>query len=228
MNNNIQKRNRQTPKLCENEKEIIQLVKKYETKLPQPSTSDPLKKHRELFHYLVFQSVKEGIGSINMREIRMPKDGEGADIELSSQDKKKRSIEITECLDGKNSYKDFRHSINRLINGRGNSDVKENHNEREGLTKMFFSDLNKKNSNIEKYKKNGYSTELLIVTDEECNNCPITGTWVEKFLDKKIVERTKNMFDKVYVLVYHASGKDGGPVIREYPKDYYYYQSLIN
>ena len=206
----------------ENEKRIVKEIEDLfkSTSTRSGGISDPLKKKRELFHFYTFidlENYKEERGEI---VFDMPEDGLGADVEIIQP--RKRAIEITECIDGPKEHRIFKESVNSLFEGNGYPYTSGN--SVDGLRGFFAGALKEKSKKVERYKKDGFTVELLVVTDAVYENCPVTGTWVEKFLTDEFVGCIPNLFDKVYVLIYHASGRDGGPVVREYPEDVYSYQ----
>ncbi len=67
---------------------------------------------------------------------------------------------------------------------------------------------------------------LLIVTGEY-DNCSITGSWVLKFLQKNELIFKKS-FDKIWILDYFASGKDGGPIVmNDFYNEFVKYKKII-
>ena len=220
------KRERRQMVLYDGEEEIVEKVEKYFDGIVMDGlrSSELLKKKRELFHFFTFLKLSEGDRMSSCEsELFLPDDGEGADVELIGLEK--RAIEITECLDDTDKrHMLFREAVDSLFVG-GKSNYTGG-SLADGLTESFGEVTAKKIKKIQRYKKEGFRTELLIVTDTAYDNCPITGTWVEKFLNESFVNSVSAAFDEVHVLVYHASGKDGGPVIRELPKDYRSFQAL--
>lgn len=206
----------------EDEEKILKTIELHKDVLPEeaPNSSDRFKKRRELFHALVFLYLEGSSVAINM--IRMPKDGEGADIEI---EKHKRAIEITECLDGDDNHEDFKRVLNSMFMGEY-SEPNDN-SMTAGLKKSLHDVISNKNEKIERYRKDGYSVELLIISDEAYDNCSVTGTWVEKFLDKSDIEKLQKIFDEIFILIYHSSGKDGGPIIRKIPDDIIEYRTIV-
>lgn len=164
------------------------------------------KKENELFHLLCFLDINKKIDLYDNIEPHEP-----GDFIININDKK-IMIEVVECFGNPDTYMDvvnklnniFKRKIYRPNQGKYSFTIKES-------IDQFRAVFINKNENKEYLNNKEFDKTILLLVTGEYENCSITGNWIEKFLEEKDFDI--NQYDKICVIDYFASMKDGGPSI---------------
>lgn len=189
--------------LYENEVKIAENAKKIISSYTS-SNREKKKKMFELFHLLIFLELSD----FRNNEI-VP--NEPGDFILKNNNES-YMVEVTTIFGNKEENIKLNNMLNSIF------DFKNNDKNIDGIkfvnSSMKNLFLNKLKDKQEKNYSDGLNVDknfLLIVTGEY-DNCAITGSWVLKFLQKNELV-FKKTFDRIWILDYFASGKDGGPIV---------------
>lgn len=189
--------------LYENESKITKNAQKIINNY-NSSNREKKKKLFELFHLLVFLEIS------NFKNNKIFPNEPGDFIIKNNNEK--YMVEVTTVFGNKEENIKMNNMLNSIF-GFENGD--KNYNEikfvNSSMKNLFLKKLKDKQ---EKNYRDGLNIDksfLLIVTSEY-DNCSITGSWVLKFLQKNELI-FKKTFDKIWILDYFASGKDGGPIV---------------
>lgn len=184
------------------------------------SNREKFKKLFELFHLLVFLDA----GNLKIDKI-IP--NEPGDFIIESENKR-CIVEITSVFGNKEENIKMKSILNRIF---GFTEELEIENEiifdNEVMKELFLKKISEKENKNYTNNQNIEKSFLLIVTGEY-DNCPATGSWFLKLLQREEL-LFKKKFDEVWVLDYFASGKDNGPVvIKDFYNDFLEYKSIFN
>lgn len=201
-----------TFKMCSNEKDILKKVK---TILGNYGSSNKEKseKEDELFYYLCYLSVDN-----KLYLYKKVKPNEPGDL-IFEENGKNHLIELLTCFGNDASYHYFQKRMHELFNRtiKTNSKLdkkKYGYHIKDGI-KQFFKDYRKKcNKDYVKNKTYDY-VELLIVTAEYESCIP---NWMIRYISKESFKN--NPFDKIMIIDFFSSGKDGNPtIIKDYIRE---------
>ena len=192
------------------EKKIVKKVLKH-IPFSEPDNNNTLKKRRELFHFFVFNNLFDD----KYLYVCQPKDENGDIMFRNVKTGEMLLMEITEAMPSDNAYCRFRNIVDAAIGQRQERamDKKNDDYQISNSASKLLDILDNKNIKSRKYRSNNMPVCLLIVTSEETENCPVTGPWIDKFVDKRNISNTKYFFDEIYILDYYANPKDGSPVV---------------
>lgn len=174
----------------------------------------------ELFHLLIFLELSD----FRNNEI-VP--NELGDFILKNNNES-YMIEVTTIFGNKEENIKLNNMLNSIF------DFKNNDKNIDGIkfvnSSMKNLFLNKLKDKQEKNYSDGLNVDknfLLIVTGEY-DNCAITGSWVLKFLQKNELV-FKKTFDRIWILDYFASGKDGGPIVmNDFYREFIEYKKILD
>lgn len=205
--------------LYENENKITKNAKKIINNY-NSSNREKKKKLFELFHLLVFLEIS------NFKNNKIFPNEPGDFIIKNTSEK--YMVEVTTVFGNKEENIKMNNMLNSIFgfeNGDKNYDEIKFVN---SLMKNLF--LKKLKDKQEKNYRDGLNIDksfLLIVTGEY-DNCSITGSWVLKFLQKNELI-FKKTFDKIWILDYFASGKDGGPIVmNDFFSEFIEYKKILD
>ena len=183
------------------------------------SNREKKKKVFELFHLLVFLEIS------NFKKNKIVPNEPGDFIIKNNNEK--YMVEVTTIFGNKEENIKMNNILNNIFNF-GNDDKKDLETKFVNISmrNLFLKKLKDKQ---EKNYMDGLNVDksfLLIVTGEY-DNCSITGSWVLKFLQKNELIFKKS-FDKIWILDYFASGKDGGPIVmNDFYNEFVKYKEII-
>ncbi len=172
------------------------------------SNKEKQEKEDELFHLLCFLSRNKREDLFDSIQPNEPGDC------LINENGKMRLIEVTSCFGNDETYYHFKKRMNELFERKAKHSLELEKKEygytiTDGIEKFKEEFKDKCSKEYVKNKKYD-SVELLIVTSEyEC----CFPNWTEKFITKEDLK--DNPFDKIMVLDYFSSGRDGNPTIIE-------------
>ncbi len=199
-------------KIAENAKKIINSY--------TSSNREKKKKMFELFHLLIFLELSD----FRNNEI-VP--NEPGDFILKNNNES-YMVEVTTIFGNKEENIKMNNMLNSIFNFKINDkNIDEIRFVNSSMKNLF---LNKLKDKQEKNYSDGLNVDknfLLIVTGEY-DNCATTGSWVLKFLQKNELV-LKKTFDKIWILDYFASGKDGGPIVMsDFYSEFIWYKKILD
>lgn len=204
--------------LYESENKVAKNAKKIINSYTR-SNREKKKKMFELFHLLVFLELS------NFKNNKIVPNEPGDFIIKNNNEK--YMVEITTVFGNKDENIKLNNMLNSIFDF-------ENSNKNDDEIKFINSSmrnlfLKKLKDKQEKNYRDGLNIDksfLLIVTGEY-DNCSITGSWVLKFLQENELI-FKKTFDKIWILDYFASGKDGGPIVmNDFYSEFIEYKKII-
>ncbi len=205
--------------LYENEFNIVESSKEIINNYTK-SNREKKKKLFELFHLLIF---------LELSDLKCDKiiPNEPGDFIIENNNER-YMIEVTTIFGGKEGNIKINNQLNYIF---GFENIVGDNNEigptNSSMKTLFLKKLKEKQEKNYVNDLNIDKSFLLIVTGEY-NNCPITGSWVLKFLQENEVI-IKQTFNKIWILDYFSSGRDGGPtVIKDYYNEFINYKKILS
>lgn len=182
--------------LCKNEILIVgkcnEILEDYNVK-----NREKQKKLYELFHLLTFFDIS----GIKYKSIKANEPGDFI-VKIKG---KETMIEVVTNFGNRRSNKMMIDNIKKVFSF--NVYVGDTHFDTEEMKENFERSINKKqNSHYD------FNNKVLLIVTAEYDNCPVTGAWYLKHLEKNILNNIDN-FDEIWAIDYFSSGKDNGPTI---------------
>lgn len=190
--------------LHKDEKIIVDLVR---DKLKNYSVNNKefIKKENELFHLTCYLKEKDELELLKYISPNEPGDF------IIEKNNKKIVIEVAECFGNISTYKSIKKKLNSIfqrVNTINDDEYKFTNEECKKKFNLIFFNKNKDKVYLDSEL---YDKKILLIITGEYYNCPVTGSWFEKFLNIDVFDC--NRFDDIWILNYFSSGKDNGPTI---------------